>query len=444
MLKIRAVLAATISATISLANFAVPVSAATAPQLGIIVFADHARVGRAPASVGSTVFGGDQLSTDATGSVQIRAGAARFLLANGGVAMLSSDEAAPAATLIAGTATFSTANSKAFTVRFDNATIRANTNEPTVGQISVAGPRELIVKSTRGSLAFTVGGETRVVAEGAAYRVMLDPTPTEAASAAAHARADAAQQQPGVQRAGEVSRVIPNVTIERDGKDLGASASTVVAWNDQIDTVANARARVGLDDGSVLNVGSDSAMRVVKHDAGAQQTELELTYGKLRTRAQKIVKTNGKFEIRTGAGIAGVVGTDFYVGYDRAQGVMNVMVFEGLVRVCNLAGACVILKAGEMTTVRNDGTPPLAPILTPLDAATNAAADTDDGGEVATTTSPSSAAQSGKTDDRRRGGAGGHSPIGAGSSTFVWYAIGVVAVVTAISLHQAFESPDRP
>src|SRR5271154_1682444 len=381
MRRMREVLAAMVAVTVSVTMLGAPLCAAPASQLGIVVFADHARVGTAAASVGSTVFGGDRLSTEQKGSVQFRAGAARFLLAGGGVATLSSDDAVPAATLISGTATFSTAGAKAFTLHFANAAIRANSDEPTVGQISVAGPKELIVKSTRGSLAFTVGGETRVVAEGAAYRVMLDPTPTEAASAAAHARADAAQQQPGVQRAGEVSRVIPNVTIERDGKDLGASASTVVAWNDQIDTVANARARVGLDDGSVLNVGSDSAMRVVKHDAGAQQTELELTYGKLRTRAQKIVKTNGKFEIRTGAGIAGVVGTDFYVGYDRAQGVMNVMVFEGLVRVCNLAGACVILKAGEMTTVRNDGTPPLAPILTPLDAATNAAADTDDGGE---------------------------------------------------------------
>jgi len=435
------------SATICLVISDVPMYAATAAPMGIVVFADHARVGMAPASVGSTVFGGDKLTADATGSLQIRAGAARFLLANGGVAMLSSDESAPAATLLAGTATFSTASAKAFTVHFANAAIRANTDEPTVGQISVVGPKELIVKSTRGSLAFTVGGETRLVAEGAAYRVILDPTPAEAVAAASRARTDgaaqpnSAQQTPVAQRAGEVSRVIPNVTIERDGKDMGASANTVVAWNDQIDTVANARARVGLDDGSVLNVGSDSAMRVVKHDASAQQTELELTYGKLRTRAQKIVKTNGKFEIRTGAGIAGVVGTDFYVGYDHAQGVMNVMVFEGVVRVCNLAGACVLVKAGEMTTVHNDGTPPLAPVLTPLDVATNAAADTDDGGEAAATASPS--AQSGKTDDRRRGGAG-HSPIGAGSSKFIWYAIGVVAIVTAISLHQAFESPDRP
>jgi hypothetical protein len=53
---------------------------------------------------------------------------------------------------------------------------------------------------------------------------------------------------------------------------------------------------------------------VVKHDSGAQQTELELTYGKLRTQAQKIAKPDGKFEVRTPAGVAGVVGTDFIHG----------------------------------------------------------------------------------------------------------------------------------
>jgi len=226
------------------------------------------------------------------------------------------------------------------------------------------------------------------------------------------------------------------VTIGRDGKNVDATPSTVVDWQDQINTLANARARVGLDDGSVLNVGSDSLMRVIKHDAGVQQTELELTYGKLRTRAQKIVKTNGKFQVRTGVGIAGVVGTDFYTGYDR--GVMSVLVFEGLVRVCNLAGECVLLKAGEMTTVRNDGTPPAPPAPASLDEMTSAASDTDDGGEASAETT----ARNPKVDTHPS--AGGHSPIGAGSNAFAWYAVGVVAVVTAIALHKAYESPDRP
>src|SRR5690348_10959872 len=121
----------------------------------------------------------------------------------------------------------------------------------------------------------------------------------------------AAPQAPG-QRAGEISRLIPAVSIARGSKTINASAKTVIDWQDLLNTKADARARVALDDGSVLNVGSDSSIKVVKHDAGAQQTELELAYGKLRTQAQKIAKPDGKFEVRTAAGVAGVVGTDFY------------------------------------------------------------------------------------------------------------------------------------
>jgi hypothetical protein len=160
---------------------------------------------------------------------------------------------------------------------------------------------------------------------------------------------------------------------------LTASAKSVVDWQDLVNTQINGRARIALDDGSVLNVGSNSSMHVVKHDAGAQQTELELTYGKLRSQAQKIAKPDGKFEVHTPAGVAGVVGTDFYVAYDNST--MNVIVFEGLVRVCNLAGVCVVVKAGQMSSVRSgDNSGPLAPAQATLDLLTEAAQSTDVGG----------------------------------------------------------------
>jgi len=162
------------------------------------------------------------------------------------------------------------------------------------------------------------------------------------------------------QRAGEVSRVIPAVNIMRGAKSMNASAKTPVDWQDVLNTQANGRARVSLDDGSVLNVGSDSSVKVVKHDAGAQQTDLEVTVGKIRSQAQKISQPNGKFEVHTPSGVAGVVGTDFYVAYE--NNIMTVIVFDGVVNVCNLTGVCVAVKAGQLTTVRNsDSNGPASP-----------------------------------------------------------------------------------
>jgi ferric-dicitrate binding protein FerR (iron transport regulator) len=168
-----------------------------------------------------------------------------------------------------------------------------------------------------------------------------------------------AEPQTGTQRAGEVSRVIPAVSIARGSKSITASSKTVVDWQDVVNTQVNARARVALDDGSVLNLGADSSLRIVQHNAAAQQTDLEISLGKMRSQAQKITQPNGKFEVHTPAGVAGVVGTDFYVGYENNQ--MTVIVFDGSVRVCNLAGVCVVVKPGQMTTIRNgDSSSPVA------------------------------------------------------------------------------------
>src|SRR5213080_3401700 len=212
----------------------------------------------------------------------------------------------------------------------------------------------------------------------------------------------AAPQAAG-QHAGEVSRFIPAANIARSGKTIPAAAKTAVNWQDLVNTQVNARARIALDDGSVLSVGSDSSIKVVKHDAAAQQTELELTYGKLRTQAQKIAKPDGKFEVRTPAGVAGVVGTDFFVAY--ANDTMNVIVFEGLVKVCNLAGACVLAKAGQMTSVRNgDNSGPLPPQQATLDLLVASTNDTNAGA----------------------GAGSGAAAAGAGAHLGVWGTVGIV------------------
>src|SRR5246127_239836 len=171
MLRPRAVLAVFVLYTL----FLMPVSGSTPAAIGTITSATGAYVGSASASSGSTVFGGDHLSTEKFGSLQVRAGAARFMLSSASSAAVDVSPGIPSARLLAGTVVFSTAHARAFLLHASKAEIRPQTDQPTVAQVSYINEKELQVRSTRGSLAITVDGETQIVPEAMAYRVILDP-----------------------------------------------------------------------------------------------------------------------------------------------------------------------------------------------------------------------------------------------------------------------------
>lgn len=171
MFRPRAVLAVLVSYTM----FLMPVSGSTPAAIGTVTSATSAHVGAAAASTGSTVFGGDHLSTEKLGSVQIRTGAARFMLSSSSSASMGPAEGTPAARLLSGTAIFSTANAKAFVLNASTAEIRPKDDQPTVAQVTYVSDKELRVRSTRGSLLITVDGETKTVPEATAFQVILDP-----------------------------------------------------------------------------------------------------------------------------------------------------------------------------------------------------------------------------------------------------------------------------
>jgi hypothetical protein len=182
---LRAVFAAAVSVSIA----TVPAMGAPNPAttLGTVITAEHAHVGEAAAEVGTTVFTGDRLYTEPQGSVQVRAGAARLLLLSSSSAVIDDREGAPSAKLVKGTATFSTGNAHAFTLYASRAAVRAQTDAPTIGQVTYLSDKELLVISKRGSLTITVDGETEIIPEGTAYRVLLDATAAAAAQGPAGA-----------------------------------------------------------------------------------------------------------------------------------------------------------------------------------------------------------------------------------------------------------------
>ena len=167
------------------------------------------------------------------------------------------------------------------------------------------------------------------------------------------------------QTAGEVKALIPEAS--RNAQPVNVKDS--LNWNDLLKTGAQGRLRAGLIAGSILSLGSNSELQVVQHDAVSQQTSLVVNYGKLRKQVNKITKPDGKYEVRTPNAVIGVVGTDFYVGYENRQ--TTVICYAGKVEVTPASGAkvvksdsdkkkesaAIILLAGQMVVIGDD-TPP--------------------------------------------------------------------------------------
>jgi hypothetical protein len=197
-----------------------PAWGASPSALGTLVTAERASVSGAGASVGTTVFSGDRLSTADAGSVQLRTAAARFQLAAASAAIIGEQSGTPVATLQAGSATFSTANAKAFALNVSKAVIRPKSDEPTIGQVTAVSSKVLFVKCIRGALTITVEDDSRVIAEGTAYRIVLDPSESEEA-----------QNQPPPQGAGTKGMGGPPLVAARSKFVwYAAGAIAIVTW----------------------------------------------------------------------------------------------------------------------------------------------------------------------------------------------------------------------
>ena len=177
----------------------------------------------------------------------------------------------------------------------------------------------------------------------------------------------------GALPAGKITTVLPIVNVVRGPQQIPANTSQEVYWGDVINTGHRARARIALTDGSILSVGSDSNLTIAKHDAAEQQTDLDLNYGQVRARAVKLVKPDAHFRVRTPVGVAGVVGTEMIVLFD-VGGQMQVFCMEGTCQACDLALNCVLLKGGEVTSLRSNQPPaqPQPPTPANLTTAVNA------------------------------------------------------------------------
>jgi len=166
-------------------------------------------------------------------------------------------------------------------------------------------------------------------------------------------------------KAGSVTALLPTANIVRGPAKQEVTAAAKkgddVVWNDVVRTDKGGRARITLLDQSILSVGSQAELRIVKHDAKSQQTSIEVGYGRVRAEVTPITKQGGSFEIKTPTAVAGVIGTTF--GIDSSIGTTTFLCVSGTVmvgsnqptlpgRVPCTAGMAAVVSAGKAPTTR--------------------------------------------------------------------------------------------
>lgn len=147
--------------------------------LGIVAQADSANLGTEAVAEGTTVFDGDQLTTGAGGSLRLLVGDALLYLAEQSTVVVHSEAGGAAkkfaAELAAGAAVL-TLNAKVVgEITARSASVRPLSETHGAVRVEIAGPRELVIFAQRGSAQISYAGESEIIPEGKAYRVLLNP-----------------------------------------------------------------------------------------------------------------------------------------------------------------------------------------------------------------------------------------------------------------------------
>jgi len=145
--------------------------------VGVVVEANHASLGGHATSEGTTIYDGDQLSTEAEGSLGLIIGQAALHLADRSSAVMHDNTGNGArqfdVELLAGAAVLSVTAANSGEIVACGARIQPVSQVRGVVRVQIAGPHELVVYAQRGAAQISYRGETETIAEGKAYRVRL-------------------------------------------------------------------------------------------------------------------------------------------------------------------------------------------------------------------------------------------------------------------------------
>jgi ferric-dicitrate binding protein FerR (iron transport regulator) len=288
--------------------------------LGYITSQGDVLVDRQAVPSGTAVFTGDVITTGrgSFASVKLVSGAHATLGENGEMAAAIGDSSSPMQLIRGSLALWNSGTEPAHVgVGASTVVVKGEQGFPAICRVAYLGGTTSVF-ADRGHVEIRRKGLSRLVLPGKTYRL------------------EAGMPQAAGQPAGKVANTIPQGTVQHPGQasQMDVKVSDPILWEDTVRTLGTGRVRIGLLDGSVLNIGARSTMRIVKHDAQSQQTEIEMQLGKLRGQVVKLSKPGSSFQIKTQTAVIGVVGTILSV--TATKGNTHVVCIEGKVNVKNI------------------------------------------------------------------------------------------------------------
>jgi hypothetical protein len=263
-------------------------------------------VGGIPASSGATLAPGNQVRTGADSAAKLVVRGSEFTMhANTEVSLPTTTSGI---NLSQGTLLVREQPSTDVRVAFPGAfvVIKSDSGSGALAEVATVGMSSRITVQ-QGFAEIHAAGKPMLLHAGQWARL-------DAVGSAPRADGQSGASTGGGPEAGKVTREVPHGTVDRQGKELPLALNDPVDWNDDVKTQDKGRLQITLTDGSVLSVGSRSEIKIVKHDAQAQQTDIELAAGTVKADVQKVTKDGGHFTIKTKTAVIGVVGTTLMVG----------------------------------------------------------------------------------------------------------------------------------
>ena len=314
--------------------------------LGRVLYSHATCVRGVPVPGSETLIPGDTLTTSEEGSalIELNSGAKVDIVESSSVRFMVEGETVRAE-LLSGGVVSESIGKPAIIVTTPTYRFGPAQESESRFRVQLSEGRTTLAAAIQGNVIITArnGGESYILRESSYASIPSAASGNPDQTAALDGR-------PGADRVGTISYVVSEGVVRRQGvgAEMALKVDDTINWQDVARTSENGRLQVALADGSFLNIGSGSTLKILRHAPDMQQIQVDLNSGAVRVWTQPDTNLN----VLSPTAAVHASGSDFIV---RAQPEgAQVYCIEGIVSIQNAdpaVGGQVILHAGEYSKV---------------------------------------------------------------------------------------------